>query len=197
TDGGATWSQILSVDERTGVVDIAMHPEDPDTLLVATWERQRDGFDTNDPAKKWGPGSGLWRTTDGGATFTEVTEGLPTCQLGRIDVDWYRKDPNVLFALVESEKIGMAGADVGWSGIETQDAQIGARVREIAEVSPAAAAGLQVDDVVIAVGGTTVLTDVRFREALATFGPGETVALEVAREGESHVIEVTLDERPS
>ena len=57
TDGGETWSRVLYVDERTGVIDIDMHPSDPDTLMIATYERARDGFDTNDPAKRWGPGS--------------------------------------------------------------------------------------------------------------------------------------------
>src|SRR4029453_11770539 len=64
SDGGKTWQRVLYVDERTGVTDVRMPPTDPDTLLVATYERQRDGYDTNDPAKKWGPGSGLHKTTD-------------------------------------------------------------------------------------------------------------------------------------
>src|SRR5262249_32417743 len=77
-DGGKTWDKILYVDGATGVIDIQMHPTDPETLLVATWERQRDGFDSYlgekipegydgyDPIKKWGRGSGLYKTTDGG-----------------------------------------------------------------------------------------------------------------------------------
>ena len=69
TDGGKTWEKVLFVDDKTGVIDMQMHPTDPETLLVATWERQRDGFDSPsrraavadgydayDPIKKWGPG---------------------------------------------------------------------------------------------------------------------------------------------
>src|SRR5262249_20460347 len=72
-----------------------------------TYERQRDAFDVNDPAKKWGPGGGLYRTTDGGKTFTKLTRGLPTCSLGRIGLCYSRKNPRTVFAVIESEKIGM------------------------------------------------------------------------------------------
>jgi photosystem II stability/assembly factor-like uncharacterized protein len=105
TDGGKTWQKILYVDERTGIIDLRIHPTEPDTLLVAAYERQRDIYDTNDPIKKWGPGGGLYKTTDGGKTFHKLTRGLPTCALGRIGLDYYRKDPNVVFALIESENI--------------------------------------------------------------------------------------------
>src|SRR5947199_4215939 len=47
SDGGKSWERVLHVDDKTGVIDIRMHPSDPETLLVATWERQRDGFDTH------------------------------------------------------------------------------------------------------------------------------------------------------
>ena len=123
SDGGKTWEKILYVDDKTGVIDMRMHPTDPETLLVATWERQRDGFDSHrgepalpdgydayDPIKKWGPGSGIYKTTDGGKTFQKLTKGLPTCQLGRIGLDYYRKDPNVVFAIIDCEKIGMGTA---------------------------------------------------------------------------------------
>ena len=107
TDGGNTWNKILFVDDKTGVIDMRMHPTDPETLLVATYERERDLYDTNDPSKKWGPGGGLYKTTDGGKTFKKLAQGLPGGPLGRIGLDWYRKDPKVVFAIIESEKIGM------------------------------------------------------------------------------------------
>ena len=93
TDGGETWEKILYVDDKTGVIDIRMKPDDPNTMIVATYERERDIYDSNDPAKKWGPGSGLHRTTDGGETWTKLTDGLPTVTMGRIGIDWYASDP--------------------------------------------------------------------------------------------------------
>src|SRR5262249_4697328 len=110
TDGGATWNKVLYVDDKTGVIDMRMKPDDPETLIVATYERQRDLYDTNDPSKKWAPGAGLYKTTDGGKSFQKLTKGLPTCQLGRIGIDWYRKDPRNVYIILESEKIGMGTA---------------------------------------------------------------------------------------
>ncbi len=196
TDGGESWEKVLYVDENTGVIDIAMHPSDPQTLLVATYERRRDGYDTNDPAVKIAPGSGLYLTTDGGATFERITEGLPTCNLGRIGLDWYRKDPNIVYAIVESEKIGQARDNVGWTGIEASNAETGARVVRIPESSPAAEAGLQKDDIVLSVNGTTVLSGGALRDQLLQHVVGADVKLEVAREGESHTIEFAMIAEP-
>jgi photosystem II stability/assembly factor-like uncharacterized protein len=115
-DGGKTWEKILYIDDKTGVIDLHMHPVDPETLLAAAYERQRDGYDYNDPANKFGAGSGLYRTIDGGKSWQKITKGLPTCKLGRIGIDWYRKDPHVVFLLVESEKIGGAPHPVAGKG---------------------------------------------------------------------------------
>ena len=85
-----------------------MNPEDPETLLVATWERQRDefdshrgepqlqdGYDAYDPIVKWGKGGGIYKTTDGGNHFNKLTKGLPTVPLGRIGLDYYHKNPRL------------------------------------------------------------------------------------------------------
>ena len=56
TDGGKNWKRVLFVDDKTGVIDVQMNPKNPETLMVATYERQRDGFDGNDPGKKYGEG---------------------------------------------------------------------------------------------------------------------------------------------
>src|SRR5215831_2289092 len=116
TDGGKSWRRILYVDDKTGVIDVQLQPGHPDCLLVATYERQRDGTDDNDPIKKIGPGSGLYISTDGGGTFEKLTQGLPTGNLGRIGIDFYRKDPSVVFALVEAEQIGRMPDNAGDAG---------------------------------------------------------------------------------
>src|SRR5262249_52477527 len=128
TDGGATWKRILYVDADTGVIDIQMHPTNPDTLLVATYQRRRDGFDGNDPSVKWGPGAAIYRTTDGGATFAKMTTGLPTVQMGRIGLNYYRKDPSVVFAIIETEKIGQRPESSAYAGIAGENADVGGRV---------------------------------------------------------------------
>ncbi len=196
SDGGKTWECTLSIDAKTGVSDIALQPSNPDVLLVSAYERQRDGFDTNAPVKKIAPGSGVYRSTDGGETFEEIRAGLPSCDLGRVGFDWYRKDPDVVFATVESAKSGMAGERVGWHGVQAKDAETGARVTAVAKDSPAAKAGLEKDDIVLEVAGKRVLSNHAFLVELARFEIGEAVVLEYARKGESHKARLVLAARP-
>ena len=163
TDGGKTWEKVLFVDEKTGVIDVQMSPEDPETLIVATYERKRGLYDVNDPEVKFGTGSGLHRTTDGGKTWKKLTKGLPTCDLGRIGVCYYPKNPKVVFALVESEKIGTGPPQeaqgnrvfVGVSG-ETEEDE--ARLVNVVEDGPAAKAGLRVGDILKEFDGKPIKT---------------------------------------
>ncbi|MHC5003951.1 MAG: WD40/YVTN/BNR-like repeat-containing protein, partial [Planctomycetota bacterium] len=196
TDGGETWEKILYVDEMTGVIDVQMHPQDPDTLVVATYERQRDGFDTNDPAKKWGPGSGLYRTRDGGASFEKLTEGLPTGTLGRIGLSWYRANPDIIYAVVESEKIGQQPENAAYLGASGEDAEVGARITQVVENEPAAQAGLQPGDIVLRISDKPIVS---YQEMLAQIRrhlAGETVAFEVSRNREIVVLDVSFADRP-
>ncbi|MXX33544.1 MAG: hypothetical protein F4Z50_02165, partial [Gemmatimonadetes bacterium] len=98
TDGGETWEKVLYIDQHTGAIDLAMDPGDPNTIFAAMYQRQRTGWGFNGG----GPGSGLHRTLDGGDTWTELTEGLPDGDKGRIGVDIFRQDGNVVYALIEA-----------------------------------------------------------------------------------------------
>ena len=100
TDGGESWELVLFVDENTGAIDLAMDPSDPETLFAAMYQRQRTGWGFNGG----GPGSGIYRTTDGGASWVELTNGLPDGDMGRIGLDIFRGDPNLVFAIVEADK---------------------------------------------------------------------------------------------
>jgi photosystem II stability/assembly factor-like uncharacterized protein len=142
TDGGKTWTQVLFVNEDTGVSDIAMDPESPGTLIAAAYQRRRTVFGFNGS----GPGSGLYKTTDGGATWKKLERGLPwdttprpavqaggpgmfggggggggrgpgggqqaqpaaaplapeaINEIGRIGVNFYRRDSRIVYALIE------------------------------------------------------------------------------------------------
>ena len=103
TDGGLTWSQSLYIDDDTGVSDMAIDPQSPNILYAAAYERRRTVFGYNGG----GPKSGLYRTIDGGAHWTKLTKGLPAIgDVGRCAVEVYRKNPNIVYALVENLKDG-------------------------------------------------------------------------------------------
>lgn len=116
TDGGKTWTLVLKVDADTGATDIAMDPESPGTIYAAMYQRRRTVFGFNGS----GAGSALYRTTDGGANWKKLTNGLPyntenaptprpdnLLETGRIAVEVYRKDPNIVYALVEHANGGV------------------------------------------------------------------------------------------
>jgi photosystem II stability/assembly factor-like uncharacterized protein len=106
-DGGKTWSKILYIDPNTGVNDIVMDPMNPDTLYASSYQRQRTAFGFNGG----GPGSAVYRTTDGGAHWDKLENGLPKGDKGRIALDVFRRDPNVVYALVEAEESGVYRSD--------------------------------------------------------------------------------------
>ena len=117
TDGGETWEKVLYIDLHTGAIDLAMDPGDPNTIFAGMYQRQRTGWGFNGG----GPGSGLYRTFDGGDSWTELTEGLPEGDKGRIGVDVFRQDGNVVYALVEADartprRPGVRGGGGGGGG---------------------------------------------------------------------------------
>jgi photosystem II stability/assembly factor-like uncharacterized protein len=199
TDGGKTWNRVLYIDDKTGIIDMRMHPTDPETLLVAAYERQRDGYDYNDPAKKFGAGSGLYRTSDGFKTFTKITKGLPTCKLGRLGIDWYRKDPRTVYLLVESEKIGgpPQAAGMPFLGVQGEDGEKGARLTQINRDGPAEWAGLRIDDVIVGLGDKTIGSYADLIEEVRRHKTGDQVKLHLRRGQETKEVELTLAARGS
>src|SRR4029078_12797532 len=107
TDGGKTWQHVLKLDAETGCIDVDIDLKTPDTAYPAPYAVKRDGFSGGDPLKQYGPKAGLYKTTDGGAKWEKMTNGLPANQYGRCGVHVWRKDPNVVFAVVQSEKTGV------------------------------------------------------------------------------------------
>jgi hypothetical protein len=99
TNGGDSWERIKFVSDKAGFIDMAMHPTNPDILFAASWERYRTPYSL----KSGGPGSALWKSTDAGATWTEVKgNGFPTSTKGRIGLAIAASNPNVVYALVEA-----------------------------------------------------------------------------------------------
>jgi photosystem II stability/assembly factor-like uncharacterized protein len=97
TDAGRTWTKVLYVDTLTGATDLVMDPRDPSTLYAATYQRLRKAFGYNGG----GPGSAIWKSTDAGATWRRLENGVPPGDKGRIGLALARSNPNVLVATIE------------------------------------------------------------------------------------------------
>jgi photosystem II stability/assembly factor-like uncharacterized protein len=97
SDGGRTWDRVLFVDEHTGAVDLAMDLSNPNTLYAAMYQRQRRAWGFNGG----GPGSGIYKTIDGGRTWNELEGGIPSGDKGRIGLAISETNPQVLNALIE------------------------------------------------------------------------------------------------
>ncbi|MDN5863906.1 MAG: glycosyl hydrolase [Gammaproteobacteria bacterium] len=109
TDGGKHWEKILYVDEKTGAVDLAMVPANPRVLYAAMWQAFRRPW----MLSSGGPGSGLYKSTDGGAHWTNISRhpGLPKGLLGKIGITVSPADPNRLYAIIEAEAGGVFRSD--------------------------------------------------------------------------------------
>jgi photosystem II stability/assembly factor-like uncharacterized protein len=109
TDGGKTWKKTLFRDEKTGAVDISIDRRNPSVMYAALWEAYRVEYQMS----SGGPGSGLFKSTDGGETWTELTraKGMPSGMIGRIGVDVSGGDSNRVYALVENERGGLFVSD--------------------------------------------------------------------------------------
>jgi photosystem II stability/assembly factor-like uncharacterized protein len=108
-DGGKTWRKVLFRDTKTGAVDISIDRRNPNVIYAALWEAYRVEYQMS----SGGPGSGLFKSTDGGDNWTEITRnpGMPAGVVGRIGVSVSGADSNRLYALVENERGGLYSSD--------------------------------------------------------------------------------------
>ena len=100
-DGGKTWVKVLFKSDKTGAIDMVMSPEDPNVLFAALWEFERKAWG----AKTAGPEGGIWKSTNGGDTWKEITRyaGLPEGMMGRIGLTMSAAAPERVYALIDSE----------------------------------------------------------------------------------------------
>src|SRR5713101_2798217 len=117
TNGGTTWDKILYKDDKTGAVDLAVDPHNPNVMFAALYQIQRTPWSL----ESGGPGSGLYRSTDGGNSWKHLeAKGLPEGILGRIGVSVSGDDSNRVYALIEAKESGLYRSDDGgetWSRV--------------------------------------------------------------------------------
>jgi len=109
TDGGKTWRAVLHLNADTGCTDVALDPQHPSTVFAAMYQRRRApwGFVGG------GPHSGVFRSHDGGETWERLAKGLPQGDKGRIGLDVYRRDPRIVYAVVEARDGGVFRSEDG------------------------------------------------------------------------------------
>jgi photosystem II stability/assembly factor-like uncharacterized protein len=108
TDGGRSWKRVLFADSTTGPSDLAMDPTNPRILYAAMWDHQRTPW----YVRSGGPHGGIWKTTDGGDTWTRLTTGLPQL-MGKIGLSVARSAPDRVWAIIEADDGGLYRSDDG------------------------------------------------------------------------------------
>jgi len=110
TDGGRSWTQVLYRDEQTGAIDVTFDPNDSHIVYAALWQARRLPWNFS----SGGPGSGLYRSTDGGVSWTQLTgNGLPAGILGRIHISVSAADSKRVYAMIEAHEGGLYRSDDG------------------------------------------------------------------------------------
>ena len=120
TDGGATWTQVLEISDRTGVVEVRMDPRNPDVLFAAAFQRER---------RQWsmvGGGSegGLFRSADGGESWSRVDGGFPTGPVGRVGITFCPGSPNTMYASAVGPDGGIFRSDDDGATWERRNSEI-------------------------------------------------------------------------
>jgi len=128
TNGGKSWEKVLYINDKIGVIDLAMNRDNPKILYAATYEKYRYPWHF----EAGGPGSGIYKTTDGGITWTRLKGGLPSGKIGRIGMDIYRKNPDILYAVIENlnlrEPVTSQMSEGGGRGRSNQPQEIAGEV---------------------------------------------------------------------
>jgi photosystem II stability/assembly factor-like uncharacterized protein len=108
-DGGATWQLILHKTDDIGAIDLAFDPQNPQTIYASLWNSRRPPWSIYAPS--YGPGSGIFKSTNGGDNWQQLTQGLPTERVGRIGIAVAPTNPNVVYAIIDAKQGGIYRSD--------------------------------------------------------------------------------------
>jgi photosystem II stability/assembly factor-like uncharacterized protein len=136
TDGGETWTKVLYISPSVGVIDVVVHPTNPQIVMAASYERLRRAWHLDES----GPGSAIHRSEDGGQTWTRVESGLPGGEIGRIGLTYFQGNPQIMYATVANMNLRAPSAATpeGEPGSGNRDENRGAEAAEENATEPEA-----------------------------------------------------------
>ena len=200
TDGGESWERVLNVSADVGVVDVALDPSSPDHMVAASYERRRRAWDFDGN----GPGSGIWRSSDAGSTWELCEGGLPTGDIGRIGLDVFPGDEDLMVATVSNQnRVPVASGPVIGLKVEWADGKL--TVTKVKKESGAEELGLKKGDVLKKIGDRElddpfawmhVLGELRdaAEEEADESGDEAKIALTYLRKDEEKTVEAELEQ---
>src|SRR6202167_663664 len=109
TDGGAVWQKVLYKSDNVGAIDLAFDPHNSSTIYATLWSTRRPPWSIYPPS--YGPGSGIFKSTDGGDTWQQLTQGLPTERVGRIGIAVAPTNSNLIYAIIDAKVGGIYRSD--------------------------------------------------------------------------------------
>ena len=121
-DGGATWQRVLFKSDDVGAIDLAFDPENSQTVYATLWNTRRPPWSIYPPS--YGPGGGIFKSTDGGSTWQPSMGGIPTDGIGRIGIAVAPTDPRRVYAIVDAKEGGLFRSDdagASWSRISSDN----------------------------------------------------------------------------
>ena len=188
-DGGATWARVLRINEDVGVVDVAIDPSDPNHVYAASYERRRRAWDFDGN----GPGSGIWRSVDRGATFERCGGGLPEGDIGRIGLDVFPGDGQVI-ATVANQNVVVDEPEPR-PALETEWKDGALVVTDLERRGGAREAGLRRGDVIRRVGERDIDSAFQWLKVMAMLegeAADEPVEVTYERGGKASTVEAAL-----
>ena len=147
TDGGKTWTKVLYVNDGVGAIDLVINRQSPSTLYAAMYDKDRKPWQIVES----GPDSAVYKTVDGGKNWERLGGGLPTGKIGRIGIDIYQKNPQILYALLENQN-PKAGTDATRAVSATSPLAAGIIGNELYRTDDAGKTWRRVTDVNVAGG---------------------------------------------
>lgn len=191
TDGGTTWACVLHVSEDVGVVDVVIDPADSRFVYAASYERRRRAWDFDGN----GPGSGIWRSEDGGASFERCAGGLPDGDIGRIGLDVFPGSGEVM-ATLANQNVEVEVREAR-PALEAEWKDGGLVVTDVERRGGAREAGLRRGDVIRRVGDRAIDSGFQWLKVMALVdkadgAAGEPVEVAFERGGEAMTANTTL-----